>query len=226
MARRKKVANQNERPQRRKSLKAKTENQQIYIDEMEDADVTLCAGPAGSGKTSVAVGLACQYLLEERVKKIIITRPVVESGRGLGHLPGTLVEKINPYLVPIIEEMNMYLTPTRVDMLRDNGTIELCPLEYMRGRNFHECFMILDEAQNATFEQIKMFMTRIGRKSKAVINGDLKQSDLGNASGGLERCMDTLELVEGVAICELDYSDIISSDVVARILKQLNNYTE
>ena len=226
MARRKKVANQNERPQRRKSLKAKTENQQIYIDEMEDADVTLCAGPAGAGKTSVAVGLACQYLLEERVKKIIITRPVVESGRGLGHLPGTLVEKINPYLVPIIEEMNMYLTPTRVDMLRDNGTIELCPLEYMRGRNFHECFMILDEAQNATFEQIKMFMTRIGRKSKAVINGDLKQSDLGNASGGLERCMDTLELVEGVAICELDYSDIIRSDVVARILKQLNNYTE
>jgi phosphate starvation-inducible PhoH-like protein len=226
MARRRKVANQNERPQRRKSLKAKTENQQIYIDEMEDADVTLCAGPAGSGKTSVAVGLACQYLLEERVKKIIITRPVVESGRGLGHLPGTLVEKINPYLVPIIEEMNMYLTPTRVDMLRDNGTIELCPLEYMRGRNFHECFMILDEAQNATFEQIKMFMTRIGRKSKAVINGDLKQSDLGNASGGLERCMDTLELVEGVAICELDYSDIIRSDVVARILKQLNNYTE
>jgi phosphate starvation-inducible PhoH-like protein len=226
MARRRKVANQNERPQRRKSLKAKTENQQIYIDEMEDADVTLCAGPAGSGKTSVAVGLACQYLLEERVKKIIITRPVVESGRGLGHLPGTLVEKINPYLVPIIEEMNMYLTPTRVDMLRDNGTIELCPLEYMRGRNFHECFMILDEAQNATFEQIKMFITRIGRKSKAVINGDLKQSDLGNASGGLERCMDTLELVEGVAICELDYSDIIRSDVVARILKQLNNYTE
>ena len=226
MARRKKAVSQNERPQRRKSLKAKTENQQIYIDEMEDADVTLCAGPAGSGKTSVAVGLACQYLLEERVKKIIITRPVVESGRGLGHLPGTLVEKINPYLVPIIEEMNMYLTPTRVDMLRDNGTIELCPLEYMRGRNFHECFMILDEAQNATFEQIKMFMTRIGRKSKAVINGDLKQSDLGNASGGLERCMDTLELVEGVAICELDYSDIIRSDVVARILKQLNNYTE
>jgi len=226
MARRKKATNQNERPQRRKSLKAKTENQQIYIDEMVDADVTLCAGPAGSGKTSVAVGLACQYLLEERVKKIIITRPVVESGRGLGHLPGTLVEKINPYLVPIIEEMNMYLTPTRVDILRDNGTIELCPLEYMRGRNFHECFMILDEAQNATFEQIKMFMTRIGRKSKAVINGDLKQSDLGNASGGLERCMDTLELVEGVAVCELDYSDIIRSDIVARILKQLNNYTE
>ena len=114
MARRKKVTTQNERPQRRKSLKAKTENQQIYIDEMEESDVTFCSGPAGSGKTSVAVGLACEYLMSEKVKKIIITRPVVESGRGLGHLPGTLIEKINPYLVPIIEEMNMYLTPTRV----------------------------------------------------------------------------------------------------------------
>ena len=222
MARRKKANPQKQSPQRRKRLKAKTDNQQGYIDEMVDADVTFCSGPAGSGKTSVAVGLACEYLMEERVKKIIITRPVVESGRGLGHLPGTLVEKINPYLVPIIEEMNMYLTPSRVENMRENGTIELCPLEYMRGRNFHECFMILDEAQNATFEQIKMFITRIGRKSKAVINGDLRQSDLGNNSGGLEKCMDTLELVEGVAVCELDYSDIIRSDVVARILKTLH----
>ena len=222
MARRKKANPQKQSPQRRKRLKAKTNNQQIYIDEMVDADVTFCSGPAGSGKTSVAVGLACEYLMEERVKKIIITRPVVESGRGLGHLPGTLVEKINPYLVPIIEEMNMYLTPSRVENMRENGTIELCPLEYMRGRNFHECFMILDEAQNATFEQIKMFITRIGRSSKAVINGDLRQSDLGNTSGGLEKCMDTLELVEGVAVCELDYSDIIRSDVVARILKTLH----
>lgn len=222
MARRKKASPQKQSPQRRKSLKAKTNNQQIYIDEMVDADVTFCSGPAGSGKTSVAVGLACEYLMEERVKKIIITRPVVESGRGLGHLPGTLVEKINPYLVPIIEEMNMYLTPSRVENMRENGTIELCPLEYMRGRNFHECFMILDEAQNATFEQIKMFITRIGRNSKAVINGDLRQSDLGNTSGGLEKCMNTLELVEGVAVCELDYSDIIRSDVVARILKTLH----
>ncbi len=222
MARRKKASPQKQSPQRRKSLKAKTNNQQIYIDEMVDADVIFCSGPAGSGKTSVAVGLASEYLMEERVKKIIITRPVVESGRGLGHLPGTLIEKINPYLVPIIEEMNMYLTPSRVENMRENGTIELCPLEYMRGRNFHECFMILDEAQNATFEQIKMFITRIGRNSKAVINGDLRQSDLGNTSGGLEKCMDTLELVEGVAVCELDYSDIIRSDVVARILKTLH----
>tara|TARA_R100001163_G_scaffold12639_1_gene11829 strand:- start:49985 stop:50671 length:687 start_codon:yes stop_codon:yes gene_type:complete len=224
VARRRKPTTQNEKPQRRKSLKAKTKNQQIYIDEMEDSDVTFCSGPAGSGKTSVAVGLACEYLMSEKLKKIIITRPVVESGRGLGHLPGTLIEKINPYLVPIIEEMNMYLTPTRVETLRDNGTIELCPLEYMRGRNFHDCFMILDEAQNATFEQIKMFITRIGRNSKAVINGDLRQTDLGSSSGGLERCMDSLELVEGVGVCELDYSDIIRSDIVAKILRKLHEF--
>ncbi len=222
MARRRKKENQEAYRQRRKTLKPKTENQEIYIEAMEDSSVTFCSGPAGSGKTSVAVGLACEYLAQEKVKKIVITRPVVESGRGLGHLPGTLIEKINPYLVPILEEMNMYLLKSNVELYRDQEIIELCPLEYMRGRNFHDCFMILDEAQNATFEQIKMFITRIGRNSKAVINGDLKQSDLGFEGGGLLTCMDELDGVEGVAICELDYSDIIRSDVVARILRRLH----
>tara|TARA_Y100001938_G_scaffold151090_1_gene245871 strand:- start:1522 stop:2196 length:675 start_codon:yes stop_codon:yes gene_type:complete len=222
VARRRKKENQEAYRQRRKTLKPKTENQEIYIEAMEDSSVTFCSGPAGSGKTSVAVGLACEYLAQEKVKKIVITRPVVESGRGLGHLPGTLIEKINPYLVPILEEMNMYLLKSNVELYRDQEIIELCPLEYMRGRNFHDCFMILDEAQNATFEQIKMFITRIGRNSKAVINGDLKQSDLGFEGGGLLTCMDELDGVEGVAICELDYSDIIRSDVVARILRRLH----
>lgn len=205
-----------------KTLKPKTDNQAAYIRMMSEVDVTFCSGPAGSGKTSVAVGLACEYLTEEKIKKIIITRPVVESGRGLGHLPGTLVEKINPYLIPILDEMHMYLTRSKVEALRDNDTIELCPLEYMRGRNFHDCFMILDEAQNATFEQIKMFVTRIGRNSKAVINGDLRQSDLGRLQGGLKLCMDELTDLEGVGTVELDYSDIIRSDVVARILQRLH----
>ncbi len=202
MARKRKRPSNNTIIQRRKKLKAKTDNQELYIDSMHDSDVTFCSGPAGSGKTSVSVGLACEYLMEEKVKRIIITRPVVESGRGLGHLPGTLVEKINPYLIPILEEMNMYLTKARVENFREEGVIELCPLEYMRGRNFHECFMILDEAQNATFEQIKMFITRIGRNSKAVINGDLGQSDLGNLSGGLTECMNRLSEVEGVGVSE------------------------
>jgi phosphate starvation-inducible PhoH-like protein len=208
---------------RRKQLKAKTPNQAEYINAMETSSVTFCSGPAGSGKTSVAVGLACKYLLSEKVKRIIITRPVVESGRGLGHLPGTMLEKINPYLIPILEEMDMYLSNKEVQNYMEKNIIELCPLEYMRGRNFHECFMILDEAQNATFDQIKMFVTRIGRKSKAVINGDLRQSDLGKMSGGLHTCMGRLGNIEDVSICELDYSDIVRSDIVAKILMSLNN---
>lgn len=193
---------------------------------MKECSVTLCSGPAGSGKTSVAVGLACEYLLSGQVKKIVITRPVVESGRGLGHLPGTMLEKINPYLIPILEEMAMYLTKKEIQEYMDDEIIELCPLEYMRGRNFHNSFVILDEAQNATFEQLKMFVTRIGRESKAVINGDLKQSDLGKAKGGLSICMDRLEEIEDVSICQLDYCDIVRSDVVARILRSLNNISE
>ena len=224
MARKRKRPSNNTIIQRRKKLKAKTDNQELYIDSMQDSDVTFCSGPAGSGKTSVSVGLACEYLMEEKVKRIIITRPVVESGRGLGHLPGTLVEKINPYLIPILEEMNMYLTKPRVESFRDQGIIELCPLEYMRGRNFHDCFMILDEAQNATFEQIKMFITRIGRNSKAVINGDLRQSDLGRDSGGLLTCMDVLYDIDEVSVCELDYCDIVRSDIVAKILKKLHEF--
>jgi len=141
-------------------------------------------------------------------------------------LPGTMLEKINPYLIPVIEEMGMYLTEKEIKSYMDKKIIELCPLEYMRGRNFHQCFMVLDEAQNATFDQIKMFITRLGRNSKAVINGDLRQSDLGNSSGGLTTCMDRLEGIEDVGICELDYSDIVRSDVVARILMSLNNISQ
>ena len=211
---------------RRKQLKPKTDNQAEYINSMTESSVTLCSGPAGSGKTSVAVGLACEYLLADKVKKIVITRPVVESGRGLGHLPGTMLEKINPYLIPILEEMGMYLTKKEIREYMDDEIIELCPLEYMRGRNFHNSFVILDEAQNATFEQLKMFVTRIGRESKAVINGDLKQSDLGKAKGGLSTCMERLDGIEDVSICHLDYCDIVRSDVVARILKSLNNIPE
>ena len=208
--------------QRRKILRPKTRNQEDYMGHIHKSDVTFCSGPAGSGKTSVSVGMACEYLIEKKVDKIIITRPVVESGRGLGHLPGTLVEKINPYLIPILEEMNQYLTKNTVEAYRNKNIIELCPLEYMRGRNFHNCFMILDEAQNATFEQIKMFITRIGKESKAVINGDLRQSALGKQQGGLHTCMEKLVDVSGVGVCELDYSDIVRSDIVSKILIRLN----
>ena len=207
-----------------KRLSPKTENQAEYIRTMVENDVTICSGPAGSGKTAVAVGLACDHLLDNKVEKIIITRPVVESGKGLGFLPGTFSEKIHPYLVPVLEEMNKYFAPAALSKMQAENIIEVCPLEYMRGRNFHNSFMILDEAQNATFEQIKMFITRIGRESKAVINGDIDQSDLpSKMRGGLEKCMDSLENIKGVGISELDREDIIRNRLISKILEHLNN---
>ena len=191
---------------------------------MADFHVILCIGPAGTGKTAVSVGMACEYLSENKVDKIVITRPVVESGSGLGYLPGTFDEKIHPYLVPVLEEMKHYLSKEAVQKLRHDGRIEVCPLEYMRGRNFHRSFMILDEAQNATREQIKMFITRMGSGSKAVVNGDIEQSDLPpRMRGGLANCVNKLEDVEGVGICELTSADIVRNDVIARILSKLSN---
>jgi phosphate starvation-inducible protein PhoH and related proteins len=207
---------------RRKSLKAKTKNQEGYIRAIEDNDVTLCTGPAGTGKTAVSVGLACDYLLDGRVEKIVVTRPVIESGRGLGFLPGTFEEKIHPYLVPVLEEMEYRLNTNRVQAYRDEGKIEVCPLEYMRGRNFHNCFMILDEAQNATFEQLKMFVTRIGWDSKAVINGDMDQTDLIHSEqGGLDKFLYRLDEVNGVGIAELTEDDIIRNKIISKILNAL-----
>ena len=206
----------------RKKLSPKTENQADYIRDMVESHITICSGPAGSGKTAVCVGLACEYLLDQKVNKIVVTRPVVESGSGLGYLPGGFDEKIQPYLVPIIEEMNAYLGRDGFKALKESGCIEICPLEFMRGRNFHESFMILDEAQNATFDQIKMFITRIGRRSKAVINGDVRQTDLPlRMQGGMEFCMDRLEDLHGVAVCELDDSDIIRHDIISKVLARL-----
>lgn len=206
----------------RKTLKPKTRNQSDYIRSMSESDITFCVGPAGSGKTAVAVGLACEYLLAGTIEKILITRPVVESGRGLGYLPGTLTEKIYPYLVPTIEEMKLYLNNDTFNMYKNQNNIELCPLEYMRGRNFHNTFMILDEAQNATYEQIKMFLTRIGMGSKAVINGDVTQTDLNEWSdGGLDDCIDRLKDVNGVSICELTSEDIVRNKIIAQIIARL-----
>jgi len=204
---------------RRRQLRPKSDNQAEYIRTMVESDVTICSGPAGSGKTSVAVGLACQHILEEKVEKIIITRPVVESGRGLGFLPGTFQEKIHPYLIPIMEEMGMYLLSTERQKFVATNVIEIVPLEYMRGRNFHNSFMILDEAQNATLEQIKMFITRIGRDSKAIINGDVTQTDLpGSCGDGLSHCMDRLKEIKGVGIVRLDDSDIVRNKLISRII--------
>ena len=209
---------------KKKKLKPKTKNQSEYIRSIAECDVTICTGPAGSGKTSVSVGMACEYLAGNKVEKIIITRPVVEtSARGLGFLPGTFSEKMHPYLVPILDEMKLYMNPTDISKHRNSGEIEICPLEYMRGRNFHNCFMILDESQNITHEQLKMFLTRIGQNSKAVVNGDVRQSDLPqNLRGALTDCAKKLEGLEGVGIITLDETDIVRSNIISKILDRLN----
>ena len=207
-----------------RQLKPKTENQAKYIRSMIESDVTICIGPAGTGKTTIPVGLACQYLLENKVNKTIITRPVIESGKGLGFLPGTFQDKIHPYLIPIFDEMNMYLPKETAEKWLREKRIEICPLEYMRGRNFHDSFIILDEAQNATYQQIKMLITRMGSRSKCVINGDIEQTDLpANISGGLEECVDRLDNLKGVSIVELDRCDIIRNKIISSILERLED---
>ena len=207
-----------------RKLKPKTENQAKYIRSMTDSDVTICTGPAGTGKTTIAVGLACQYILENKVDKIIVTRPVIESGKGLGFLPGTFQDKIHPYLVPIFEEMNLYLSKQNAEKFLKEGQVEICPLEYMRGRNFHNSFIILDEAQNATYQQIKMLLTRMGSKSKCVINGDIEQTDLPySVSGALEECIERLDNLAGVGIVELERCDIIRNKIISSILERMED---
>ena len=205
-----------------KELKPKSDGQHEYIRAMVESDITICIGPAGTGKTACAVGLACDYLVRDRVDQIVITRPVMETGRqGLGFLPGTMVEKIHPYLVPILDEMNIYLHKPRVDLFMQNGKIRIVPLEYMRGYNFHQSFIILDEAQNATLSQIKMFLTRIGRDSTVVMTGDIEQSDLYEDQMGLKVCIERLADTRGVSIVRLTTADIIRNDIIARILAKL-----
>jgi phosphate starvation-inducible PhoH-like protein len=206
----------------RKRLRAKTDNQKDYILDIAESDVTICTGPAGTGKTAVAVGLASEYILNKKVEKIVITRPVVEVGtRGLGFLPGSLNEKMQPWVVPLLEEMNAYLSKETVNSMRASNIIEIAPLEYMRGRTFDNSFMILDEAQNCTFEQIRMFLTRIGQDSKMVINGDIEQTDLYNEENALYKCIQRLEGVKGLSICELTEQDIVRNSIISRILSRL-----
>lgn len=203
-------------------VKPKSWNQSRYLMSMIENDITFCLGPAGSGKSSVAVGLACNWLQDNKIERIVITRPTVETGGTLGLLPGSADDKMNPYVMPIIEEMHKYIGKEMTSKLRESGMIELCPLQLMRGRNFHKCFMILDEAQNATFEQIKMFITRIGMNSRAVINGDIEQTDLPkHLQGGLTHVMSRVNGVPGVGLCQLDSSDIVRHPIIGAILERL-----
>lgn len=209
----------------RKILTPKSDNQYNYMRTIVESDITFCSGPAGSGKSSIAIFMACEAVLdmseEARIEKIVIAKPVVETGRtGLGYLPGNMGQKMAPYLVSVEEELKKFLGADTLYRYRAEGKVEICPLEYMRGRNFHNSFIILDEAQNATYEQIKMFITRLGFHSKAVLSGDVNQSDLYN-NDSLEECMDKLERVPRVGICELEKSDIVRNRIISDVLTAL-----
>lgn len=205
-----------------RTLKPLTSGQSEYIRTIVESDITFCTGPAGSGKTHIAAGLACEHLLHGKASNILITRPIIETGfHGLGHLPGTVNEKIHPYLLPLMDEMIMFLGKYKLELYIQNGSIRIVPLEVMRGYNFNNCFMILDEAQNALLSQIKMFVTRIGFNSKAVVTGDMNQSDLLEEKMGLKRCIEKLSNVKGVGIYELTTQDIVRNNIIHRILEKL-----
>lgn len=209
----------------RHKLKPKTQNQANYIRTIAENSITFCHGVAGSGKTHIGIGMALEYLLEEKVKKIIVTRPVVESGEKIGYLPGTAEEKLHPYLLPLIDEINYFISAGQYNSLKLNNKIEVVPLGLMRGRNFHDCFIVADECQNASYDQIKMLLTRLGLNSKMVLTGDTSQSDLSrHMQGGFLSMIKALEGISGIGHCLLDGSDIVRNPIIAQILTRLESY--
>jgi phosphate starvation-inducible PhoH-like protein len=208
-------------------LKPRTHNQSEYIRTIVENTITFCQGKAGSGKTHIAVGLGLEYLLENKVKKIIITRPVVEAGEKIGYLPGDANTKLFPYLLPIEDEINYFIGPAYNASLKLNNKIEVVPLGFMRGRNFHESFIIADECQNASYEQIKMLLTRIGRNSKMVLTGDINQSDLSrHLQGGFYTLSNLLNGIDGVGIAKLEDVDIVRNPIIAKILGKIESYED
>lgn len=211
----------------RHRLKPRTDNQKEYIRMVADNTITFCQGLAGSGKTHIAVGMALEYLLEDKVKKIVITRPVLEAGEKLGYLPGTAEEKLHPYLLPILDEVQHFISIQQYNSLKLNNKIEIVPLGLMRGRNFHNCFIVADECQNASYEQLKMLLTRTGQESKMILTGDIKQSDLSrHLQGGFINLMSALDGVDGIGLTKLDACDIVRNPIISKILYRLDNYED
>lgn len=206
-------------------LKPRTDNQKLLIKSMIENDVVFCQGLAGSGKTHIAVGMALEWLLEEKVDKIIITRPVIEAGERLGFLPGTAEEKLHPYLLPILDEINHFINMSDYIRLKNKNKIEIVPLALMRGRNFHDAFIVADECQNAGYDQLKMLITRIGNDSKMVLTGDVGQSDLPkHLRGGFLNLIDILVDVDGVGVSFLESCDIIRNPIIGRMLERIEKH--
>lgn len=203
-----------------KSVRARTANQKKLAAEAEKNDIVFAIGPAGTGKTYTAVALAVRALKNKQVKKIILTRPAVEAGESLGFLPGDLKEKIDPYLRPLYDALDDMIPADKLGYYMTTRTIEIAPLAYMRGRTLDNAFIILDEAQNATDLQLKMFLTRIGANAKAIITGDVTQVDLPrNQRSGLSTAIRILKNIDGIAHIELDEEDVVRHRLVKQILK-------
>ncbi|HEU5270048.1 MAG TPA: PhoH family protein [Jatrophihabitans sp.] len=212
---------------RGKNIRPKTVNQKHYVDAIDNHTVVFGIGPAGTGKTYLAVAKAVQALQAKQVNRIILTRPAVEAGERLGFLPGTLNDKIDPYLRPLMDALHDMIDPDSVPRLLQAGTIEVAPLAYMRGRTLNDAFVILDEAQNTTAEQMKMFLTRLGFGSKVVVTGDITQIDLpGNTRSGLRVVREILAEVEDIAFSYLNAQDVVRHRLVGEIVEAYSRYDD
>ena len=203
-----------------KTITARTKNQQKLVKDFETNDLLFAIGPAGSGKTYTAIALAVRSLKNKEIKKIILSRPAVEAGEKLGFLPGDMKEKIDPYLQPLYDALQDMITPLKLKEYMENGTIQIAPLAFMRGRTLSDAVVILDEAQNTTTMQIKMFLTRMGLNTKMIVTGDMTQIDLPySQKSGLKDALEVLKNVKGIAKVEFDVKDIVRHKLVQRIVE-------
>ncbi len=210
---------------RNKIITPKSVAQKRYLDAIRDADIVFGVGPAGTGKTFLAMAMAVSFLIRKEVKRIILARPAVEAGEKLGFLPGDMAEKVNPYLRPLHDALYAMLEYEQAAKMMERGTIEVAPLAFMRGRTLNDSFVVLDEAQNTTTEQMKMFLTRIGFGSKAVITGDITQTDLPSGRvSGLNEALSILSGVEGIRFCHFTEIDVVRHPIVQEIIKAYERY--
>ena len=212
---------------RGKKIASKTVNQKRYVDAMRDHTVTFAIGPAGTGKTYLAMALAVKALSEREVGRIILTRPAVEAGERLGFLPGDMLAKVDPYLRPLFDALYDMLDADRLTSYMEKGAIEVAPLAFMRGRTLNDSFIILDEAQNTSFEQMQMFLTRLGFGSKVVVTGDVTQIDLPrDQASGLVSVQDILGPIEGIAFIRFGHEDVVRHKLVQRIVEAYRRHSE
>ncbi len=211
----------------RKAVSPKSLNQRRYVDAIERHDMVFGIGPAGTGKTYLAMAMAVDALLTREVSRIVLARPAVEAGERLGFLPGTLQEKVDPYLRPLYDALYDFLDPDRVERYIEKNVIEIAPIAFMRGRTLNDAFVILDEAQNTTSEQMKMFLTRLGFNSKAVITGDVTQIDLPNGKrSGLVEAVEVVAKVEGISFIYFNEWDVVRHSLVQRIIRAYESYDQ